>query len=424
MWSSIRKGRGRLSLLFLTTLALLPAWVLAQGEDGTKEQILAVFRPYAQGMPQVAGITPGMTIDKTNFQVAQDVLPPEILKYLQAGDFTITVQETTDLPLREEYLKATLEHYARVELGDGELKNYMAGLPFPLINLQDPKAGEKVAWNYRYRDRGETVQYWPSSSLITSSGSVERSTKFYNASQYGMHRPRPDANLAAWEKEGIFYKQYTRMLAPSDMEGSQTLGIFRDKDTVDHEQWAYDPKTRRIRKVVYNVYQASGNMDYLVEDWNGFEGYIHIYEWKYLGEKIILAPGFIKTAEPKLGGRGNWYPADPWELRKVVVIEAIPKESHPAYSRRVLYVDLQTYWIPYSLAFNREGEHFRTFFMMHQNPEFSPDNQGIRIPILAAQSSIDYHTEHAALFATHKVIYNQPLEEKMFETGALMRQGK
>jgi len=334
------------------------------------------------------------------------------------------VQETTDLPPREEYINATLEHSARVELGDGELKNYVAGLPFPLIDPQDPKAGEKVAWNYRYRDQGETAQYWPTSSVITSAGSVERSNKFYNASMYGMHRPRPDANLATWEKEGIFSKQYTLMLAPSDVEGGQTLGVTHDKDTITHEQWVYDPKTRRIRKVVYNIYQASGNADYLMEDWNGFNGYIHVYEWKYLGEKIILVPGFIKTAEPKLGGRGNWYPVDPWELRKVVVIEAIPKESHPAYSRRVIYIDLQASWIPYSLAFNRKGEHSRTFFMVHRNPESSPENKGIRIPILSVQTSIDYHTERAGLFMPHKVIYNQPLEEKMFETGALMRRGK
>ncbi len=36
----------------------------------------------------------------------------------------------------------------------------MAGLPFPLIDPRDPRAGEKVAWNLRYQDEGETKQYW------------------------------------------------------------------------------------------------------------------------------------------------------------------------------------------------------------------------------------------------------------------------
>ncbi|MBI3304467.1 MAG: DUF1329 domain-containing protein, partial [Deltaproteobacteria bacterium] len=62
-----------------------------------REKILATFFPYRQGLPQVEGITPGMKIDKANAQVAQKVLPPEILKVVQAGDLEITVQETVKL---------------------------------------------------------------------------------------------------------------------------------------------------------------------------------------------------------------------------------------------------------------------------------------------------------------------------------------
>src|SRR5204863_867067 len=84
-------------------LLVLSCVLCARGQvraDDQQERMLAVFHPYRQGIPQVEGIRPGMTIDKTNYQVAGAVLPPEILRYLQAGDFTITVQETTDMPLR------------------------------------------------------------------------------------------------------------------------------------------------------------------------------------------------------------------------------------------------------------------------------------------------------------------------------------
>jgi hypothetical protein len=104
------KGQGVAVVLFLG-LFLMPSW--GQAQDGsidgnTQERILAVFHPYRQGLPQVEGISSGMKIDQSNFQVAQEVLPPEILKYVQDGDFAIRVQETTDLPLREEFIKATL----------------------------------------------------------------------------------------------------------------------------------------------------------------------------------------------------------------------------------------------------------------------------------------------------------------------------
>jgi hypothetical protein len=219
-----------------------------------------------------------MKIDKSNFQVAQEVLPPETLSYVQAGDFAITVQGTTDMPLREEYIKVTIENYGKAELGDGELKNYVAGLPFPLIDPQDPQAGLKVAWNHRYRDRGETSQLWPTNELRNSSGAAERTTSFYFASMQGMHLPQPGKNHTQWEKEGTLSKQYMRMLAPSDAEGSQVLSYTYDKDTIAKEQWVYDPKTRRIRKVVYNPYEASQGSPVLMEDRGGFLGYIYPYE--------------------------------------------------------------------------------------------------------------------------------------------------
>ncbi len=418
-----KQKANKIPFFLLFILCFTPLWAQAE-ENGAQERILSVFHPYRQGSPQIEGISPGMKIDQSNVQVAQEVLPPEILKYLQAGDFAITVQETTDTPLREAYIKATMERYAQVELGDGELKNYVAGLPFPLVDSQDSQAAEKIAWNLRHRDWGDTSQFWPTSELRSSSGVVERTTTFYAVSMYGMHLPEPTNNHSEWEKDGILRKMYMRMLAPADMEGSQVLSHVYDKDSVADDLWLYDPKSRRVRKVVYNPYEASEGGELLMEDRGGFGGYIRDYEWKYLGEKVVLAPGSIKTAEPTLGGRGRWYPLDPWELRKAVVVEARPKKSHPVYSRRVLYIDLQTYVALYSLTYDHEGNHKRTFLLVHLHPEFNPWSSEVKVPRIAAQLSIDYQRERASIFQTHKVIHNEPLDEKIFKTRTLMRYGK
>jgi len=214
------------------------------------------------------------------------------------------------------------------------------------------------------------------------------------------------------------------MLAPSDVEGNQLLIYVYDKNILPNDQWVYDTRTRRIRKAVDNPYDAPGGGVRLIEDIEGFGGYIHTYEWKYLGEQVILAPGPIKAAAVTWGGRGNWYPLNPWELRRAVVVEARPKEAHPLYSRRVLYVDLQTSAVLYSLVYDREGSHKRTFLLVYLHPEFTRGKNEEWIPQLAAEAAIDYQLERASIFQTHKVVHNEPLEEKMFETGALMRSGK
>jgi len=197
--------------------------------DPRSAPLRAVFYPYQQGPAQAEGIIAGLRLDRTTFEVARAVLPAELLQYGLAGDFAVTVQPTTDMPLQAQYIAAT-EHYAsQVELGEGELRNYVAGLPFPLIDPHDPRAGEKVAWNLRYQDEGETKQYWSINEHRTGSGIVARSERFYSIVQTGMHRPAPGDNPAAWEKLGVYMKRYNLMLSPADSaslmdDGNTALG--------------------------------------------------------------------------------------------------------------------------------------------------------------------------------------------------------
>ena len=166
-----------------------------------------------------------MTITKNNAQVAATVLPPEVLTVVQNGDLDITVQATTDLPIREEYIQATLTHVGQVSFGaDGLLQNYIAGLPFPLIDATDAQAGVKVGWNLRYRERADVTHSWGTTALLGNGGSVIRSSSSLYVRMYGMHRPSPERNIGEWAERGILYKDYSMTFRPTDSEGTQTIG--------------------------------------------------------------------------------------------------------------------------------------------------------------------------------------------------------
>jgi hypothetical protein len=392
--------------------------------DHHSAPLRAVFYPYRQGPPQAEGITPGLRLDRTTFELARAVLPAELLQYGLAGDFAVTVQPTTDMPLRAQYLAATEHYAAQVELGEGELRNYVAGLPFPLIDPHDPRAGEKVAWNLRYQDEGETKQYWSINEHRTGSGVVARSERFYSIVQTGMHRPTPADNPAAWGKLGVYMKRYNLMLGPADLDGTQTLTYRYDRDTRRSDKWLYDPKSRRTRKVVDNPYEAPGNGELLAEDIWGFHGYLHAYEWSYRGEHVVLAPGPIQAAAPTWGGHGNWYPVDPWELRRARVVEARPKEHHPLYSRRVLYIDLQTGFLLYCLAYDHSGAHKRTFINVYYHPAYNPWENAPGLPQYAAQASLDHQWDRAGIFQVYKVLSNRPLTELRLGVAGLILYGK
>jgi len=414
----------RISAVLLSCLGLWLLPSVGQSQEAVQEQAVANFFPYREGFPKMGDIRPGMTIDSTNASNASSVLPPEILKYIAAGDFSITVQETTDLPLRPAFIEATLKHHTGVVVGEGELQHYVAGRPFPVLNADDPQAGLKAAWNLRYRDQGDNAQMRAKSGIVNSSGGVERTQSFSFMSMYGMHRSDPDKNISEWERQGVYSKQYTMMLAPSDMEGFQILSVTHDKDVIPNAQWAYDPQTRRTRKIVYNPYISPERGVLLIEDRAGFLGYIHDYDWKYLRKQTVLAPGPIRAAEPTWGGKGNWYLIDPWELRRAVVVEATPKTSHPLYSRRVLYIDLQNSMPLYSFVYDHDGNHKRTFLLVARHPDFDPwDNKGW-FAQLAAQASIDYQLEMGNTFEITKILFNRALPASRFTVMALMLQGK
>ena len=382
------------------------------------------FSPYRAGSPQVEGISPGMTLNSSNASAAAAVLPPEILSYVAAGDVSISIQETTDLPLRQAFIDATLQSYEGVVVGEEELQNYVSGLPFPLLEPQDSQAGLKAVWNLRYRDQGDTSQMWAINALLNASGTVERSSRFAFMSLYGMHRIDPAKNVAAWENQGVYTKRYSQMLAPSDAEGNQLIGVTYDNDALPQDQWAYDPKSRRTRKIVYNPYVSPEQGVLLIEDRSGFLGYIADYDWTYVEEKVVLTPGPIKADKPTWGGKGNWYFVDPWELRQAVVVEGKPKNGHPMYSRRVLYMDVQTALPLYALTYDHDGNHKRTFFLIPRHPEYDPWDNKEWFAQIAAQGSIDYQLERGNTFEIYKILHNRPMNPNKFSVMALMLSGK
>ena len=282
-------------------LTVLPPSVSAQEDD---QKLLDGFLPYRHGSPQVDGITPGMTITQANVQVAEKVLPPEIVRVVQAGDFEIPVQATTDFPIFEDYMQASIKYAGQVQLGaDGELQNYTLGQPFPLIDPADPQAGLKAAWNFRLRYQGDTLMTQGVMRSVNSSGNIERAVDSFYTRMYGMYRTNPENNVEKWAQERTWWREHSIVRSPQDLDGAQSLTFHYAADRADQKGWAYDPQSRRTRSIVVNLQAASFGTSYLIEDYLGFHGYLRDHTWTYLGEQLVLVPGFIGGTPPEYGGR-------------------------------------------------------------------------------------------------------------------------
>jgi len=392
----------------------LAALQLCAGEvsAATMEDVDRSFHPYRNWKPHVDGITPGMVIDTSNWQVAKDVLDPAMLEFVKKGWVKITVGETTSFDLHPNYEKATRAHLNETKLGPkpGELIGFVAGRPFPAEpNPDDPRAGEKLAWNYKYGyNWGDNAAiypfYWKFRNLKT--GKVERTIKFNFHFLNFMHRvnqqPLPEFPN---NPSKIFRGIYVQVLEPFDVKNTQLLILRYDNDLKRDDAWLYLGFQRRVRRLATGqVTDAFLGSDLMIEDFEGYNGRISDMKWTYKGTKILLMP-FYNHNDLKLsneykdpdgyqfvafGGQGGCFPEITWQLRKVYVLQSEPVDKNHPISKRIHYVDAQTFTLPRTLIYDRKGELWKSFIIGQAHPEHHlPINKGSGVSIDDSFSMID-----------------------------------
>lgn len=421
----MRRYHSTVVIIVLNVIMIVPAFA---GLSATHEPVRAVFFPYQDGLPQQAGIAPGMTIDRDNWQAAEPVLLPEILTLIQAGDFRIRIQATTDLPVRTPYLEASLAHAQRVRLTEaGQVEHYWAGRPFPMLDAADPRAGLKALWNFRYRDLPQTLDIRAYVRGINSAGTVDRSNVGRMRMRFGLHRVGDERNDPQWQKKGVYMKATFRLIEPADQEGRMRIMTVFDDDSQPQEILSYNPLNRRIRKSHSNLLtrMGGGRYDILMEEQPPlyFIGYLHEYDWTYLGERILLLPGFLRADEVRFGGKNDWYPDAPWELRRVVAVGSMPKGGHP-YGKRVFYLDVQTYALLTVLSYDAHGQFARLTLNVHGHPDYVPGAHGVRTPVPLGMSWVNVQHDDATVFTAGTPRLNGPDSPRRYDLMELLRMGK
>ncbi len=93
---------------------------------------------------------PGTVIDNTNAGEFAQFLSGAMLYAVRYG-LSLKIVATRRIEWPSAYQQATEQHASKVTLDRNDfIRNYVAGLPFPNINPNDPKAGVKIAYNWRW----------------------------------------------------------------------------------------------------------------------------------------------------------------------------------------------------------------------------------------------------------------------------------
>jgi hypothetical protein len=102
-------------------------------------------------------VRPGDTI--RTYEVINTANASAVQAYVSPGNYTlvmrgmpIRVVPSSRLDWPPPYVVATEKYSPQCRLySDGSLQGYVAGLPFPLLDPNDPWIASKIIWNYTYR---------------------------------------------------------------------------------------------------------------------------------------------------------------------------------------------------------------------------------------------------------------------------------
>jgi len=376
------------------------------------------FHPYRDAVPSHEGLQPGMVINQANLAQFKDIIDPAFANFIAQGWLELSVGETTSFDLHPGYIEASRNGLGQVSLGatPGEINGWVAGRPFlEEPDANDPRAGEKLAWNYKYGyNWGDSAAiapfYWKYRNM--DSGKVERTIKFnfhfLNFTGRVNHAPVPAITP---NPSDLFRGIYVQVLEPYDVRNTQLLIPRAQDDLKRDNSWLYLGFQRRVRRLATGqVTDAFLGSDLMIEDFEGYNGRISDMNWNYKGTRYMLLP-FYNHNDLELdsethtdadgyqvvafGGQGGCFPNITWQLRKVYEVEAAPVDSSHPLSRRVHFIDAQTFTIPRTVSYDRSGNLWKTFTIGQAHPDHHlPGNKGTGVSIDDSFSMIDVQAMH------------------------------
>ena len=339
------------------------------------------------------GLKPGDVLNEKTWEQATGLLPPEILKHYEKGEYANSIAEWKDGAVRwgAEFAGATEENATRLEASPegsvvdkatGERPPFVYGFPFQRIAAADPNAGVKVLWNYYYG-------YWSNGSRrnvsmlawLDRSGPSRSAVMDVHFCQYDGQPAdyRPKAN-----PHDLLQQSLANAMEPADLQGTTALTWrYRAPDRRD-SSWAYVPALRRVRQVSpSNRSDGFVGSDLSQDDGPFFDGKPEDFTWKLVGEReeLRLADPYSLRGEytyvprPEGGWRVPFQPVamagfqDPaWKgvawapvnfvlvRRPVWVVEGVPHDRYYRFGKVELHIDRENFRGAWTRKFDWQGE--------------------------------------------------------------------
>jgi hypothetical protein len=262
----------------------------------------------------------------------------------------------------------TYKNALRAELADGgnSLLYSYAGVPFPILSSDDKQAGVEAVWNHITRWRGTYLQIQASEVAVYKDGKFTPTTV---EQQVEFNYYRQDKTIEDLDNLLFYYLSVTK--APARLAGGAVL-VHEPLNQANNarQAWGYNAGQRRVRRapnLAYDTPIAAADGLRYADDTDIYNGSPDRYEWKLRGKREIYIPynNYRLTSNSAsyndILRPGHLNPEyTRYEKHRVWVVEGTLKDGkRHVYSKRVFYIDEDTWGISVADQYDMNGELWR-----------------------------------------------------------------
>ena len=338
--------------LSFTALGLIVALGLGNTAraEGNGEQSYQALREWLAQTP--AELPAGKTYTQADRALLEQYLPRSVWSYYFYDGMQMEVAPTAHYPLPPDWKNDGAGSHTLDERG--VLHGFTGGgTPYPAIAPEDPQAAVKVIWNMLWRPGDHDFDMPMVTWLRSENGQLDRELEYMSTNAT---YARGDRCLVPGYEE-VKSKRVMEFRSPRDMAGAKDMQIaYIDHDRED-SGWLYLPAQRKPRRTLASERTSElMGMDMIREDLNGFGGKVQENKWTYLGRRKVLATVNVKD-NPEMGGPHLWVPNNTrYEVRDAYVVLIEPKADNHPYSHRVVFIDPESWWTLWMVAFDRQDD--------------------------------------------------------------------
>jgi hypothetical protein len=326
-----------------------------------------------------ATVKPGDVIAPSNAAEVKDLVSPGVYYAVTHGmRMEIIAPERVDWP--PPYRDATEKYSQQVRLTNDHrsMVGYIAGQAFPLIDPNDPYVATKIMWNNVFRPISTDdydLRFYDCQSEYVRPGQDQKIIDDIEIGHYAGYNLFGRTEVEPLPVDPDF-KQSGRLwvfalypvLAPEEARGTGLIRYrYADPNRGD-DSWDWTPGTRRVRRLSEAMLStATGAQSYDPDHYAGFNPKTEQYNYRFLGEKEMLASVHAEHSPedtcPYDGGATACPEA--WEMRHLYIVEATPRrdigEAGSALDKSTdVYLDTELCFEPYVDTYDQKGHLWRT----------------------------------------------------------------